>query len=70
MNEYYYEVGIMPTDDIEDGYSLYVKTEKELIGTELENLQYLVDKGYISMADAHDSIYIQCCTKADYERSM
>lgn len=66
MNEYYYEIGVMPTEDVEDGYSLYVKTEKELNGTELENLQYLVDEGLISNTDAKDSIYVQPCTKEDY----
>lgn len=69
MNEYYYEVGVMPTEDIEDGYSLYVKTEKELNGTELENLQYLIDNDLISSTDAKDSIYIQPCTKEVYEWS-
>lgn len=69
MKEYYYEIGVMPTEDIEDGYSLYVKTEKELVGTELEDLDYLVEKGFISSSDAHDSIYIQPCTKEDYEWS-
>lgn len=69
MNEYYYEIGVMPTEDIEDGYSLYVKTEKELNGTELEDLQYLIDNDLISSTDAKDSIYIKPCTKEDYEWS-
>lgn len=67
MNEYYYEIGVMPTEDIEDGYSLYVKTNKELDGDELENLQYLIDQELISSSDAKDSIYIQPCTKEEYE---
>lgn len=67
MNEYYYEVGVTPTEDVEDGYSLYIKTNKELDGNELENLQYLIDQGLISSSDAKDSIYIQPCTKKEYE---
>lgn len=69
MNEYYYEVGVMPTEDIKDGYSLYVKTEKELNGTELEDLQYLVENDLISSTDAKDSIYIHLCSKESYEWS-
>lgn len=67
MSEYYYEVGVMPTEDIEDGYSLYIKTNKELDGDELQNLQYLIDQELISSSDAKDSIYIQPCTKEEYE---
>ena len=59
----------MPTDDITDSYSLYIKTDKELDGNELENLKYLVDQGVILNSDAKDSIYLQPCTKEMYEWS-
>lgn len=67
---YYYEIGVMPTDNIEDGYSLYVKTEKELSGVEIDNLKYLVDNGFISEVDAKDSMYILPCSKEDYEKKI
>lgn len=72
MNEYYYyEIGVMPTDDIEDGYSLYVKTEKELDPEDMiAALNYLMDKELIDDTDARDAIYIQECPKDVYEWSI
>lgn len=70
MNEFYYEVGVNPTGDIEDGYSIYVKTEKPLVGTEFDKLRYLIDNGHISESDAKDSMYIKTSVKEEWEWAM
>lgn len=65
--KFYYEIGIMPTEDIEDGYSIFVETEKELNGTGLEDLQYLLNHQLISNSDAKNYVYLVHCTKEEYE---
>ena len=69
MNKFY-EIGLMPNDNADDAYSLYVKTEDKLKGSTPEKVQYLVENNLIPDSKAKDVIYIQPCTEKEYEWSI
>ena len=68
---FYYEVGVMPTDDVEDRYSLYVRTEINLFDmTELDAMNYLVDNNFITAMDARSYVYLNESNEETYNWSV
>lgn len=67
---FYYELGVMPTDDIEDGYSLYIRTELDImLMPEADAIAYLVKNDFITLTDAHNYAYLNESTKEMYKWS-
>lgn len=69
-NIFYYEIGIMPNDDVNKLYSLYVKTASRLIGSDSDKIRYFVNNGLIPKLEARDAAYVHICTKEDYEQNI
>ena len=69
MQKFYYEIGIMPSYDPNDNYTLFIQTENKLNGTDIEMIRQVKDKNLLEDTDIQNATYIKPCSKTDYEQN-
>ncbi len=66
--KYYYEFGIMPSEDIDDAYSLYFELDFELDTNNVyESCNVMLEKGLLDSSEAVDCGYIMPSSKTEYD---